>query len=132
MEQQDLSLLQQLEQHTPATDFFHALPHKWNCAQAIFKAYQFYTQLTDEQIEELYRSKGGGRAEKGLCGALYAATIILGENTQEAQQIVDEFNAKLGNYTCKALKVELKIPCNLTVAVADKLLEEHLRKKFSC
>ena len=56
--------------------FFHNKPNNWNCAQAVQKGFQDLTGMTDEAIEEEYRPKGGGRAEGGLCGALYSANRI--------------------------------------------------------
>lgn len=108
--------------HTPATAFFHAAPHKWNCVQAIFKAYQDYVGLSDEEIEARYRTKGGGRVEGGLCGALYAALEIVGPDTPEGRQLKADFEQRLKAYTCAALKTELKVPCLVTVQTADELL----------
>lgn len=115
--------------HIPALKFFHVPPHKWNCAQAIFKAYQYHDGLSDEEIETNYRSKGGGRADGNLCGALYAAIEILGRDSREAAELKAEFDAKLGAMTCKSLKIDLKVPCPTTVLLADELLEVYLERQ---
>ncbi len=109
-----------------AVDFFHAGSNNWNCAQAIFKSFPSKVQLTDEEIELSYRSKGGGRAEGGLCGAVYAAVEILGKDTQKAEELKRRFKEQLGGLTCRELKAELKVPCPQCVDVADELAQEFL------
>lgn len=104
--------------------FFHAQPNNWNCAQAIQKGLQNVTGLSDEEIEAEYRSKGGGRAEGGLCGALYSANRIL--EAKGLQPISNEFEAEAGAITCKALKGELKFPCINCVRLAEELAEKKL------
>ncbi|MFC2149719.1 C-GCAxxG-C-C family (seleno)protein, partial [Candidatus Auribacterota bacterium] len=49
---------------------------KLNCAQAILKAFQPATGMTDEVIAS-FKSAGGGRAEGGVCGAIYAARQVV-------------------------------------------------------
>lgn len=104
--------------------FFHAKPANWNCAQAIQKGYQHITRLSDEEIELQYRPKGGGRAEEGLCGALYAVEAILKE--KGLPSIRADFEAEAGAVTCHALKQELHFPCPDCVALADRLLAQRL------
>lgn len=55
-----------------AISFFHSAPNNYNCAQAIIKRFQdnSITYISDEKIEQDFRSKGGGRAEGGICGAI--------------------------------------------------------------
>ncbi|SUB77297.1 Uncharacterised protein [Porphyromonas macacae] len=109
-------------------DFFHAKPENWNCAQAVQKGFQQITGLTDEEIELQYRPKGGGRAEEGLCGALYAAEQIAKE--KGLPSIKQEFIAKAGGCTCKCLKQELQFPCADSVNLAEELLTARLVEKL--
>lgn len=104
--------------------FFHAQPNNWNCAQSIQKGLQEVTGMTDEEIEAQYRSKGGGRAEGGLCGALYAANCIL--EAKGLKPVTQEFEAYAGATTCRALKGELKFPCIQCVRLAENLAEQRL------
>ena len=117
------------EENKSALDFFHAKPNNWNCAQTIAKAYQGITRATDDDIEATLRSKGGGKAEGGLCGALYSATQILGADSPEAKALLEEFRSRLGATQCHSLKAELHIPCNDTVNLADELLEKYLSQQ---
>ena len=56
--------------------YFHIPPESLNCAQAILKGFQQEFGITDQEIEE-FRNNGGGRAEGGICGALFAAEKLL-------------------------------------------------------
>ncbi len=109
-----------------AVEYFHAAPNNWNCAQAIEKHFQSLTLLSDEEIENSFRCKGGGRAEGGICGALYAAKRILSEQGKSTEEFVEEFRTKMGGITCQVLKTELAIPCPQTVNTADELLKIYL------
>ncbi|MDY3914170.1 MAG: C-GCAxxG-C-C family (seleno)protein [Phocaeicola sp.] len=113
-----------------ATDYFHNEENHWNCAQAVEKQFQAHTGLTDEEIESQFRCKGGGRAEEGVCGALYAAQCILRENKGEEQTalLTENFSQCLGGTTCQALKGELSIPCISSVDTAATLLEKYLEE----
>ncbi len=112
-----------------ALEFFHAQPNNWNCAQCILKTYQLRSQLSDEDIERDYRSKGGGKAPEGLCGALYASRVLLGEDSKEAAELTEDFRKELGAVTCLGLKRDLHVPCTRTVSTADALLNKQLEKK---
>ncbi|WP_025842651.1 C-GCAxxG-C-C family (seleno)protein [Porphyromonas gingivicanis] len=114
------------EENKKAVEYFHAGPNNWNCAQSIVKSFQAESNMSDEDIELTYRSKGGGRAEGGLCGAVYAAKQMLGEDSPEAQALQEEFRQQWGALTCKELKAEKRVPCTDTVGLADQLLEKYL------
>lgn len=103
-----------------AVDLFHNAENNWNCAQAILKSRQENLNISDENIELHYRSKGGGRAENGICGALYAAVQMLEE--EDAQEFISKAKEYFGAITCKKLKGELKIPCPQIVDYVDEML----------
>lgn len=67
------------------------------------------------------QSCGGGRAPEGTCGALYGAIQV--EPALEAQ-LREAFNAANGATTCRRLKGEGKVPCELCVRTACELLEK--------
>lgn len=112
-----------------ALEFFHDQANNWNCAQCILKAYQSRIRLNDEEIERDYRCKGGGKAPEGLCGALYASRVLLGEDTKEAAELTEAFRKELGAVTCLGLKKEMHVPCARSVSTAETLLEKALEKK---
>lgn len=107
-----------------AKDYFHLMPNNWNCAQAIHKAEQDHTGFTDEYIEEHYRSKGGGRAEGGLCGAIYAVRSIVGDNTDSAHKATEQFGIRAGGLTCAQLRDKCGRSCAELVDLAQDVLNE--------
>lgn len=112
-----------------ALDYFHQAPYKYNCAQSIMKAAQPVTGITDEEIGLQYADKGGGRAPGGLCGALFGAKRVLGEDSPEAAALEAEFAETLGGTQCQQLKKELQIPCERTVSTAQALLAKYLKQQ---
>ena len=108
---------------TKAADYFHVAPEKLNCAQSILKAFQSQLNISEETIAK-FQKHGGGRAPEGICGALFAADYLLKQ--QGKNSIHKTFNQKAGAVTCIELKRNKKIPCEMCVKIADKLLEEKL------
>ncbi len=107
-----------------AADYFHLMPYNWNCAQSIHKSMQVHTGLTDEQIELSYRSKGGGRAEGGLCGAIYAVRTLVGEDTPEAERLTEQFAQEARGLTCAQLKGRCGRTCAELVELAENILND--------
>lgn len=103
--------------------FFHTPPQNLNCAQAILKGFQKGFDITDKEIEE-YRAWGGGRAEGGICGALFSAERLLRQAGKPG--ITKEFTKIAGDMHCRAIK-NLKYPCVDCVRLADELLEKQLK-----
>ena len=103
-------------------DYFHSLPENLNCAQAILKGFQKEFDITDQEIEE-YRAWGGGRAEGGMCGALFAAERLLRQIGKES--VVEEFNKKAGGLLCSEIK-EKQFTCTKYVRIADELVKKNL------
>lgn len=104
-----------------ASEYFHDEANNWNCAQAILKAHQGLCTLTDEELELHYRSKGGGRAEGGLCGAVYAASELVARGLRP--QILERFEARAGALTCVRLKGKCGRTCRELVSIADEELQ---------
>jgi len=103
-------------------EYFHVLPEKLNCAQAILKGFQKEFTISDTEIEE-YRTWGGGRAEGGICGALFAAELLLRQAGKPS--IENEFIAITGHRNCLDIK-KGKFPCLDCVRIADELVEKKL------
>lgn len=109
-----------------AEKFFHNEENNWNCCQAVIKAYQDKAALNDEEIEKVYRPCGGGRAEGGLCGALYAGEQLMLK--YGLPSIKDDFEKEAGATTCKRLKGELKFPCIECVRLSEKLISKRFKE----
>lgn len=106
-----------------AGEYFHLAPYNWNCAQSLHKSQQALTGLTDEEIEAQYRSKGGGRAEGGLCGAIYAMRS-LASSDEEADRLTEAFGSTVGGLTCAQLRDRCGRSCRELVELAESLLIE--------
>lgn len=112
---------------TKATDTFRKQPWCHNCAQAVANKWcQLYsnpqTILTDLSMA------AGGKAEGGICGALFAAQKAL---PQYADELTDEFRERVGATTCAEIKRIAKTPCPACVDIADNLVDEFLKKQQS-
>ncbi|MDP4237923.1 MAG: redox-active protein [Bacteroidota bacterium] len=107
--------------------YFHTLPEKLNCAQAILKGFQKEFDITDQEIEE-YRAWGGGRAQGGICGALFSSERLLRQAGKPG--ITEEFNERVGETRCLPIK-STNFPCIDCVRLADELVEKRM-KQDSC
>ena len=103
--------------------YFHKQPENLNCAQAILKGFQKEFDITDNEIEE-YRAWGGGRAQDGICGALFSAERLLRQAGKPG--ISEEFNKMAGGIHCLSIK-KTKFPCIDCVRIADELIEIRLK-----
>ncbi|MEA4863511.1 MAG: hypothetical protein AB7F40_00365 [Victivallaceae bacterium] len=100
-----------------ALELFEAVPRRHNCAQAT---------ACGCGREELYgelASCGGGKAEDGVCGALFAAMKIVPENVKS--NVADEFVAGLGSAKCRDLKLVHRVACARCVEVGAELAEKY-------
>ncbi len=104
-------------------EYFHVMPEKLNCAQAILKGFQKEFNITDQEIEE-YRAWGGGRAQEGICGALFSAERLLKQAGKS--DITEEFNSTIGEVHCLPIKA-LKYHCIDCVSLADELIEKRMK-----
>ena len=107
-----------------AMDFFHG-EQGYNCAQAVLKAYQNESGMSELTIR-LAKAIGGGRAEGGTCGALYAAQILLGKNEQ-SKLITQQFLQSTGSMLCSEIK-QSECGCRGYVAKIAELTVEHIQQ----
>ena len=91
-----------------------------NCAQSVIKAFGGICQIDENMIAEA-KAYGGGRAEEGLCGALYAALLLL-EDEGEAAMLREEFAREAGSQKCREIKSGGGLPCVDCVRLAARLL----------
>lgn len=89
-----------------------------NCAQAIIKAF--------DGSEELYahaKTCGGGRAEDGLCGALYAGLKLL-NNDASKEELKIHFINEAKHLKCREIKGNQTLSCSNCVASVGSFLEK--------
>ncbi len=103
-----------------ASVFFHA-EEGYNCAQAVLKAFQTEHSISQQKIDE-YSAYGGGRAEDGLCGALYAAKSLLNDPVK-TELLKNKFLEKAGGITCEKILELKKLPCPDCVNLAAGIVE---------
>lgn len=104
-----------------AEQLFHGA-EGYNCAQAILKTFQQEFKIDENAILEASQ-KGGGRAEGGLCGALYAAHQLI-QNNNLHQKIDSAFIAKGGSLQCREIRKNKQLSCKECVVLAAKNVEE--------
>ncbi|MFI4911377.1 MAG: C-GCAxxG-C-C family (seleno)protein [Sedimentisphaeraceae bacterium JB056] len=105
-----------------AKSLFHGV-EKYNCAQAIVAAFKEKYNVSQDVIDE-FKAFGGGRAEEGLCGALYAGLHLAGGDLVK-DELRNVFMEKAGCLTCKGIKKGSKMPCSECVGLAAATLEKH-------
>lgn len=108
-----------MEKRECSSVYFHREPEKLNCAQSILKGFQKEFSVSDAEVEE-FRAWGGGRAEGGVCGALFAADTLLKRNGLPS--ISGDFAKRVGYTTCKEIKGNKACSCPDCVRIADELL----------
>lgn len=100
---------------------FHQQPDMLNCAQSVAH------MAGHDEVVDSYRAFGGGRAEGGLCGALYAALQFIPEEQREIVQ--EEFARKAGAVTCRDIKGTNKTPCQECVALGAWLVDHYTKRR---
>lgn len=95
-----------------ALSAFRSPPLFLNCSQAVAHG------LDRDDLREQLSNCGQGRAPDGLCGAVYAAALIAGEN---AADVFDAFKQKNGSVFCRELKTKFRVPCPQCVACAVEI-----------
>lgn len=101
-----------------------------NCAQSVIKAFGGICQIDENMIVEA-KAYGGGRAEEGLCGALYAALLLL-EDEGQAAALREDFASEAGSQKCREIKSGGGLPCADCVRLAARLLARAQERRNDC
>jgi len=104
---------------------FHGV-EKYNCTQAVLAAFQVETGMTDADIAS-YSNTGGGKAEGGVCGGLFAARVIL-KDSPALPAIESTFTTAGGSPGCLEIRKLGQLPCKDCVGLGARLVEQHLLK----
>lgn len=94
-----------------------------NCALSVAEAMGEKYTLGEEEKAQLAKS-GGGRAPGSMCGALYAAGMIMNKYAPErAEEMLSEFASIAGSVKCREIRSANKLSCIDCVELAvEKLL----------
>jgi hypothetical protein len=107
-----------------ALDRFRKPPERLNCAQAVFAAFGDH----GEGARERYAGLGGGRAEGGVCGALYAAKSLVREPAAQTR-VERAFVAAAGSPSCRDIRALKQLSCHNCVATACRLVSDELTSR---
>ena len=94
---------------------------KYNCIQAVLKAYQHINKVSDKEIS-VFSKKGAGRIENGMCGALYAAKFQL-KDKKDIKLLTNKFIEIAGSEKCNEIRKLKKCSCSCCVETAASLLK---------
>lgn len=95
---------------------------KFNCAQAVLKIMEERHPDAVKRIPE-FQAYGGGRAPKGLCGALFSALELTDESGHD--ELRECFKAEAGAENCRDIRGLKKFSCRDCVEKASRLLHEN-------
>lgn len=104
-----------------AASLFHG-PEKYNCCQAVLKAFEDIHDISEERVIEC-KAFGGGRAPDGMCGALYAAHLLI-EDQEVKDKVQEEFLKTAGSTRCREIKQLGTLDCKGCVMEAAKLVSK--------
>ncbi|MDD5583665.1 MAG: hypothetical protein PHV55_01230 [Candidatus Omnitrophica bacterium] len=96
---------------------------KLNCGQAIIGAFKEKFNVSDATLCE-FAKYGGGKAPEGLCGALYAAQVILGKHPDKMKECEVVFLTFAGSAKCKDIRALKKLTCSGCVEKVAQCLEK--------
>ncbi len=88
------------------------------------KVFQLEFGISEETIRTA-ALQGGGKAPEGVCGALHAARVILG-NGPALEEIENGFSAKAGSKQCREIRGMRSLPCSGCVTLSAYLLGQHM------
>lgn len=108
-----------------AESFFHG-QERYNCAQAVLRTFAGEFCISNEEIVAAAK-KGAGRAEDGLCGALYAGRLLINDEAIKHQLNI-AFEKEAGAIHCRKIRKINKLSCEKCVRLAAGKVEELLLK----
>lgn len=110
-----------------ALSHFRRAPERYNCAQSVIKSAEKHFDISHADIEEM-RASGSGRADGGLCGALYAAKTLMTDETCK-ENAREYFRRHAGSINCREIRAEGRMSCRDCVAKAAELAEHCFLKQ---
>jgi hypothetical protein len=106
-----------------AVNFYRGI-EGYNCAQAVSKMFQAQLDVDDDQIAG-FGACGGGNAEDGICGALYAIKQLAG-NDRNRQSVIQRFEQEVGSLYCDEILVLGRLSCAGCIYTACRILQDIL------
>lgn len=96
-----------------------------NCYQSVIDAFQSLSGYDQVEIDA-GAAFSGGRAPEGVCGAIYAAKVILDKagRAQDFKTFCQRFLAQNGSLQCREIRAKKKISCLGCVEAAAAFLKQ--------
>jgi hypothetical protein len=106
-----------------ALDFFRGEP-RYNCAQAILKAYAPAVGAGESCLDR-FAKFGSGRAPGGECGALFAAKAIVADSS--AKKEIERAFVEIARTTkCREIRQGRRLSCEQCVQIAADAVFDRL------
>jgi hypothetical protein len=109
--------------HNKAVRYYRGI-EGYNCAQSILKVFQDRLDISENQIST-FADYGGGKAEDGICGALYAVKQLAG-NAELIQKIVQQFKEEVGTVYCDEILELGRLSCTGCICTAAEIFQRIL------
>jgi hypothetical protein len=106
-----------------ALKYFHKPPGYYNCAQAVYKAFQDEYNIENDDIVA-FSKFGNGKAKDGHCGAYYAAMELLKDQPDIANEFTKRFLEKTDYLTCFDIRFNYTMSCKNLVKLAANLVDD--------
>ncbi len=101
--------------------------YRYNCAQAILKAYAPVVGV-EESCFDRFSQFGSGRAPGGECGALFAAKAIVAKSPAK-QEVEKEFAETAGTTRCRDIRKGRRVSCEQCVQIAANAVFTQLTRQ---
>jgi len=100
-----------------------------NCAQSVLSAFKQEMNIGEELIN-LAKAYGGGRAPDGICGAYWAAKLIIEKYCcpEKAKEFEEFFNNQADSLLCKEIRKNKKLSCLGCVEKATEFIVKSKNK----
>lgn len=102
-------------------EYFTAPGHPYNCAQSVALG------TGHPELEEELRSRGGGRAPEGFCGALHATLLLTPPERHD--EVKKAFLKDAGALTCREIKGVAKTPCARCIEIAEGIISDFVSRR---
>ncbi len=101
-----------------------------NCAQTVLSAFKKEMNI-DENLIDLAKSYGGGRAPEGVCGAYWSAKAIIDKYCcpEKAEEFENHFREKASSLSCKEIRAKRQLSCLGCIEESAKFIVQAKKQK---
>jgi len=92
------------------------------------KSVEHHFNIERRHIDEA-RAYGAGKAENGVCGALFAALSLL-DNETDRHVITERFRASAGSTKCGEIRKLKRLKCHDCVDLVAQFMEKYVERNL--